>query len=156
MTPLREELRSARAGHRSARYPGDLASDVLREEARATQSPRLLLVPLLVSGLAAVLVAAVVAKLPDARPDVSGPIIIGPYPRPDLDVVASAEEEFSEELVMPGLPELPVPVSLALEDSELSPGAFPGLPSFTWSADSFAEASDEGTGSLESFDDPSE
>ena len=157
MTPLREQLRAGREAHQSARYPGDLAADVLRDEPGAVRSPRLMLVPLLVSGLAAMLVAAVVAKLPETGLNVPGPILINPYPRADLDLVASAEDEVPAEeiaLTLPGLPAMPEGIELILDETEVSLGAAPGLPSFSWSAESFVEASVEPADAFESEDLP--
>ena len=156
MTPLREQLQAAREQHRSAQYPGDLAADVLSGEPKAVRSPRLLLVPLLVTGLAAMLVAAVVAKLPETDLNIPGPILINPYPRADLVLVASAEDETADQiaLALPGLPAMPEGMELVPDDAEVSLGAAPGLPSFSWSAETFVEVSAEPVDTLESEDLP--
>jgi hypothetical protein len=113
MTPLRQQLIQARAEHRAATYPGDLAAHVIGEHDRRN---RWRLFAVRGGGAAAALVAACVAV---------GIFLYRPTSQtPITSAAAAAEVNFS----IPGKPEMPESLSIVPDYQELT--TIPAKPEF--------------------------
>jgi hypothetical protein len=111
MTPLRKQLDLARAEHRAATYPGDLAAAVLPEHQQRSRWRMFAGV-----GVAAgALVAACVAL---------GIFLYRPTAQTPLTVTASVEVNFS----IPGKPEMPESLPIVPDYQELT--TIPAKPEF--------------------------
>lgn len=117
MTPLREQLRSARDGYETARYPGDLAAELLP---RRMSWPGSLFIGTLSAG--AVAAAAVLASF------VGRPMFVpaSSHPRPLMPMVRQMPLPPRMDFSLPSLPSLPVP-NFSLRPSLPSIGLPDGL-----------------------------
>jgi hypothetical protein len=109
MTSLRTQLRSAREAYRSARYPGDLAAQILPKRSNVARPPARRL--LLAGGVATSAAAAAVllSLLMSRATDLPGPIRSDPSQRALVDWLPIRPED------------MPLP--------RFQPPALPGLPS---------------------------
>jgi hypothetical protein len=99
MTPLREQLRASRQAYHSSRYPGDLASDVLR---RGRGSTMLFLLGTISAGA---LAAAAAVALFVARPSL---LPATAPPSPSLPLVKMMQIKPPKmQLTLPSLPSIP-------------------------------------------------
>jgi hypothetical protein len=141
MSELRKHLESARDKHRSQRYPGDLAAELLPQ-------PRHMVLKIFTAAAAISAVAAAIVLWVGSRPIVAptGPgqriaintINTSPTTQPDddnaLTVVASLASvpEFPEDVPMaPSFEGTDVPMAPSFGDMEL--GAMPSMPSMDMS-----------------------
>ena len=110
MSPLRSQLRFARQAYRSARYPGDLAAELLRKPARASGTPSRRW--LLFGGVAttAAAAAAMLSLLLSRVSDLPRPWHGDPSQRALVDWLPIAPESFPiPKFQAPGMSELQIP-----------------------------------------------